>query len=103
MILHSIASKRKVVYMMNTNTAELVKYLTETFNTSDLGGTMRATYCWVTLPNGERKYFSDCQLKEANAFAQTLADTSKSTIVRYDVDGGRVWFYAGETTADGCR
>ena len=85
--------------MMNTNTAELVKYLTETFK----GGTMRATYCWVTLPNGERKYFSDCQLKEANAFAQTLADTSKSNIVRYDVDGGQVWFYASETTADGYR
>ena len=68
-----------------------------------LGGTMRATYCWVTLPNGERKYFSDCQLKEANAFAQTLADTSKSNIVRYDVDGGQVWFYASETTADGYR
>ena len=64
---------------------------------------MRAFYFYIAQPNGERKYFSDCETKQANEFAQAQADATGKTVVRYDVDGGQSWFYASETTADGYR
>jgi hypothetical protein len=64
---------------------------------------MRANYFYVHAANGERKYFSDADTKKANEYAQRLADTTKQTIIRYDVDGGQSWFYASEITPDGYR
>ena len=43
---------------------------------------MRTNYCWVSLPDGTRRYFSDSNLKQANAFAQELADKTRSNVIR---------------------
>jgi hypothetical protein len=44
---------------------------------------------YIETPNG-RVHFTD--IKDANQYAQSLANIEQRLIVRYDVDGGQSWF-----------
>jgi hypothetical protein len=46
---------------------------------------------YVLDADGARKYFKD--IRQANDFAQQVANVTKQTTVRYDIHGGQAWFY----------
>ena len=59
---------------------------------------MNNYYCYV-LVDGERRYFSDCDLAKANQCAQQQADKTGSPVKRQDCGwhGYSVFYPKGET------
>jgi hypothetical protein len=51
------------------------------------------TWQYFVYHPGGKEWFREDELKQANLFAQRLANETSRPITRYDIDGGKSIFY----------